>query len=122
MSENPLAVPCSVVTDVEVTLPLRHLCPYADEADEGTVEIRWTSGTDDAPPLTRTIELHALAAYLDTFATRRLSHEEVTAAIQRRLEELRGLTVQPVVTRWVTAGAEVVVRAVPGQRLRREGS
>lgn len=97
-----------VDTPAEVTVtafgPIRHICPYVDELDEGTVEITWsTSGA--------TFELHALRQYLDGFADVKASHEEVAAAIRVDLDS-PGLTVTEVVVRFPTARFEVTVEAV----------
>lgn len=92
------------------TGPLTHLCPFVPEVDEGTVTITWiTAGA--------TLELHALAAWLGDFAGDKVSHEDITVDIQAGLDELAGITNVEVVTRWSTAGGEVVVRVVPRERL-----
>lgn len=95
--------------DVRVTAtgPIAHLCPYADEVDEGRITITWI--TDP-----RTIELHSLASYLARFKAERLSHEELVALIA---DDLAGLGLHVAVTaQFHTAGLDVEVsRAVPGE-------
>lgn len=97
-----LTVPCDARVTMHVTVPVTHLCPYADEVDRGVVEIRWTTAG-------ATLELHALADYLAGYATDRISHEALTDSVQAALEALPGISDVHVLTRWETAGAEVVV-------------
>jgi NADPH-dependent 7-cyano-7-deazaguanine reductase QueF len=56
-----------------------------------------------------TVELHALAAYLASWADQRISHEEVTEQIVRDLEALDGIEDVSAYTRWQTAGMAVTV-------------
>lgn len=97
-----LAVACESAVTMNATAPLAHQCPYRDEADEGTVEITWTTAG-------ATIELHALAAWIDGFKGDRVSHEDITADIRDHLDSLPGITDVRVRTRWGTAGVEVIV-------------
>jgi NADPH-dependent 7-cyano-7-deazaguanine reductase QueF len=83
---------------VTATFPLRHLCPFKDEADEGRISIKWAVSKE-------TFELHSLAEYLAEFADLKISHEELTTRIFREL----GSMVVGIETTWSTAGAEVVV-------------
>lgn len=78
---------------VTITAPVRKMCPVVNEVDEGTATIRYrTFGL--------AWELHALAAYLASFADRPLSHEDCTAEIAGHLNA-------DVTTSWTTAGMEV---------------
>lgn len=98
---GPVAVPGppEPVT-LTATAPLRHLCPFKDEVDEGTVTSGWsTCGS--------TLELHSLAAYLTSWAEQTISHEELTDAIRRDLESVPGIYAPTVETRWTTAGMGV---------------
>lgn len=106
---------CTSRTTVTATYPLQHLCPYRDEVDSGTVEITWrTHGA--------TFELHDLGAFLATFAGKEFSHEQLTAFLAALLHDRDGLTVVEVLTRWTTAGAEVVCRAVPRESVHAAGA
>lgn len=105
-----LLAPCSSPVAMTWTGPLNHLCPFVPEVDEGTVTITWiTAGA--------TLELHALAAWLGDFAGDKVSHEDITEDIRAALNQLAGIAGVDVTTRWTTAGGEVVVRAVPRERL-----
>lgn len=106
-----LAVPCDSAVHMQTTAPLVHRCPFRDEVDEGFIELTWvTAGS--------TLELHALHAWLAGFEHDVISHEGITADIAEHLGALPGIDDVQVVTRWRTAGAEVVVRrAVPRERL-----
>jgi NADPH-dependent 7-cyano-7-deazaguanine reductase QueF len=74
-------VECVPGVRVTVTGPITHLCPHVDEVDEGEVTIGWrTSG--------KTFELHSLAAHLRTYATQRISHEDLVAALRGDLKGL----------------------------------
>jgi NADPH-dependent 7-cyano-7-deazaguanine reductase QueF len=98
-----------------ITAPLVHRCPFREEIDQGTAQITWTTAGD-------TLELHDLVDWLDSFAEEVVSHEALTAHIAHCLAEYDGITDVQVVTRWTTAGAEVVTRAVPRERLVTEGA
>lgn len=83
---------------VTVSGAVRHLCPYRDEVDDGTAEITLSvTGGEDAP------ELHSIADTLADYAAVRISHEELTRAFYRLFHA------DKVVTRWKTAGLDVVV-------------
>lgn len=110
-----LTVACEARTTVTYTGPLVHRCPYADETDHGTVTITWF--TDGA-----TLELHGLAAWLRTWGDVTTSHETLTDRIRSCLADQPRIAEVTVQTGWSTAGAEVVVRAVPGQRVVPEGA
>lgn len=99
-------VPCADPVRVAVTFPVMHLCPFRDEVDEGRVQIAWTVAGS-------TLELHALAAWLDGFKGDRISHEDVTADIAEHLDGLPGIADVEVSTTWNTAGGSVEVRALP---------
>lgn len=106
-----LTAHCAVNVRATWAGPLVHLCPFADEVDSGNVEISWTTAG-------ATVELHALAAWLETFADRRMLHEDITEEIRAKLAACPRLDRIEVITRWETAGGRVVVRsAVPGERL-----
>jgi len=112
-----LTVPCESQVAMTSHHALVHRCPFRDEVDEGRIEIGWT--TDGS-----TLELHALAAWLDGFRHDVISHEDITADIFDHLTAQPGITDVRVVTTWVTAaGATVEVRgALPGQRVLAAGS
>lgn len=87
---------------VEVITSIAHMCPYRAERDEGTITISWLCDGD-------TFELHSLAAYLDTWATLRISHESLVASIKHDLEPLiPEVSVEAVFS---TAGMDVHVKA-----------
>jgi len=83
---------------------LRHRCPFAPEIDEGTVEIRLVIDAS-------TVELHSLRRYLATFADEALPHEALTDLVASELAAALNPRSIEVVTRWRTAGFEVVVTA-----------
>jgi NADPH-dependent 7-cyano-7-deazaguanine reductase QueF len=92
---------------LSATAPARHLCPFKNEKDEGTVTVYWvTEG--------RTLELHSLRRHLDDFAAAysntEISHEEYTQRVRDGLTfqgHLHGLRITMVVTNWDTAGMPV---------------
>lgn len=88
--------------EVATTRKFRHLCPYMDEIDNGVITIRWVADG-------HTIELHSLAAYLDYWAERKVSHEHVTATVRDALSLLEGIAQVEVSTEWATAGMRVTV-------------
>lgn len=98
-----LAVPCTSTVTMQTTAPLVHRCPFRDEVDEGRIDLTWTT-------VGSTLELHALATWLDSFKGDVISHEDLTADIAEHLGDLPGIDGVQVVTRWVTAGVEVVVK------------
>ena len=111
-----ITVPSGTGVTVAATFPLTHRCPYRAETDHGHIDITWTTAG-------ATLELHALAAWLDGFAREQITHEDISSDIRGHLADLPGIDNPQVATRWKTAGADVVVTcAVPGQRLRREGA
>lgn len=100
----PDLVPEQSTTRVTTTGPLGHLCPHVDEVDAGAVAISWTCSG-------QTLELHSLAAYLDSFARERISHEGLTHRVQSELAGLGGITDVVVTSTWRTAGLDVVVES-----------
>lgn len=102
----PQVVPEDAPARITVTSPLVHLCPHVDEVDEGSAVISWTCAG-------ATLELHSLAAYLGTFAEERVSHEELTHALQWNLGRLHGIADVHVATSWTTAGMLVQVNGAP---------
>lgn len=101
-----LTVPNTNDVTMTVTAPLKHLCPFVDEIDDGTIEITWA--VDGA-----TFELHALADYLRGFKDSRLSHEEITDAIRHDLSCVPGVQLVSAVSTWTTAGMEVTCSTSP---------
>jgi NADPH-dependent 7-cyano-7-deazaguanine reductase QueF len=94
-------------TRVSATGPLVHRCPVVPEVDAGEVTVSWTVGEF-------TVELHALTAYLASWADQAISHEEITEQIRADLDEgLEGIDDVQVETRWRTGGLAVVVRSRP---------
>lgn len=104
-------VPCEADVTVTVTGDITHRCPFVDEVDRGAVEIRWTTAG-------RTVELHSLVTFLQSWADVEASHETVTDRIAAELDR-DGIRDVHVTTRWTTAAAAVEVfgRAVPRERL-----
>jgi len=96
----PRVVPSPGVVDMVVEGRIRHLCPFVDEVDHGTVRVEWV--TDGS-----TIELHSLRAYLAGWSEEKISHEQITQKIRQDLEALPGLTITVVSTTWDTAGFRV---------------
>lgn len=93
-------VPSTPGVRVTVTAPIRHLCPFKDEIDDGELTLAWR--TDHS-----TVELHSLRLFLGAFADARISHEEVVSEIwgaMNRVDGIRGVSVS---TSWRTAGMEV---------------
>ena len=96
-SVRPAVVPSSYGHAVTVTAPIRHLCPFVDEVDEGHLTVAWvTSGA--------TVEAHSLASYLAAWASIRISHEDLVGLIAQDLSTLAGIDVVKVEARFVTAG------------------
>lgn len=83
---------------VTVTGPIRKLCPYRDERDEGTATLTFDLPSGDAP------ELHQLAKQLDAIGDQKASHEDYTRALYATWQHA-GLT--HVETLWHTAGLEI---------------
>lgn len=89
------------------TAPARHLCPFVNEKDEGTVTVTW---------ITRgwTFELHALRRHLDQFMEQwgevEISHEDFTRHIRDTFAAAHSpstLEILKVETSWDTAGMPV---------------
>ncbi|MFC5789574.1 hypothetical protein ACFPPE_06875 [Agromyces tardus] len=87
---------------ITVHAPLRHLCPFVDEIDNGTVTVEFRVTTT-------TFEAHALAAYFAEFADTRISHEALTDRIFTELNAHDGPTVTRVSSEWTTAGMNIRV-------------
>lgn len=103
-------VPTESMVRLHASGPLQHLCPFVQEIDRGLVTIGWdTDGW--------TIELHSLAAYLESFREREISHEDLTEELRAELSGRHGITNVTVETEWNTAGLGVTC-AVPGEPLR----
>lgn len=105
MSANPTLlrlVPDTSDAEVAVTGSLVHRCPHVQEVDTGTVTITWRCRE-------MTVELHSLVAYLASWADQAISHEEITAQIEKDLDSLDGIAVQSVTSSWRTAGLAVTV-------------
>jgi NADPH-dependent 7-cyano-7-deazaguanine reductase QueF len=81
-----------------------HRCPHVPEVDAGEADIVWRCGEVS-------VELHSLAAYLASWQSQTISHEEITEQIRADLDALEGIEVLGVVTRWRTAGLAVEVSA-----------
>lgn len=100
---EPGLVPTDAAVTVTATAPIRHLCPFKDELDQGTVTIVWDCNG-------HTIELHSLAAYLDGFYAEKISHETLVDEIFYALYGLTPLIeIQSVTARFTTAGIGVEV-------------
>lgn len=93
-------VPCESNVTLSATGNIRHLCPFKNEVDHGTVTITWTVAG-------QTLELHALAAWLDEFRDARTSHEDLTSDIATAIAILPGVADVRVATTWDTAGLAV---------------
>jgi len=78
---NILTVDCESSATVTVTSSLVHQCPFRHEIDNGSITITWICDN-------RTIELHSLATYLQTFADTEISHEEIASVILSYLSSL----------------------------------
>jgi NADPH-dependent 7-cyano-7-deazaguanine reductase QueF len=106
-------LPNLVGTDFQGTValnaPIRHLCPFKDEVDSGTITITWTCAGF-------TIELHSLASYLAQFSDSAISHEDLVEFIALDMDALgNGIAATSVTARFTTAGLGVEVSrgAVP---------
>lgn len=107
MSFVTVAAPHGIA--MQATAPARHLCPFVQEKDEGTVTVHWvTEG--------RTLELHSLRRHLDAFAAEysqtEISHEAYTQRVHDSLTvqgHLYGMHITKVETHWETAGMPVSV-------------
>jgi len=89
-------------SDVAVTASgvIQHRCPHVDEDDHGRVDIKWRVNGE-------TLELHSLAAYLQTFRDCEISHEQLTNQIRFDLSLVAQIELVSVETHWNTAGMEV---------------
>lgn len=105
-------VPSSGDVTVTTYADLTHLCPFVDEVDRGTVKLTWRVDG-------QTLELHSVRAYLDGFATSRLSHEEVTNRIGHDIASIPGVELIEVTTAWDTAGMEVTCATSPTRQAQR---
>lgn len=85
---------------MSATSPIRHLCPFKDETDDGTITVSWRT-------LNGTLELHSLRAYFRSFADAATSHESLTDTIYRELQRIPSVRVLGVSTSWETAGMAV---------------
>lgn len=94
------SVPSVPGVSVTVTAPVRHLCPFKDEIDDGRLTLSWR--TDHS-----TVELHSLRQFLGVFADARISHEEVVSEIWGAMNRVAGIRSVTVSTTWRTAGMEV---------------
>lgn len=101
---KPTVVPEETPARVTVTAGVTHLCPHRDETDIGWVTISWRC--DGA-----TVELHSLRAWLDSYSTRRDSHEAIAGDIAGALAALDGIADVQIIGRFHTAGLEVTVEA-----------
>lgn len=97
---TPMTVPIEAAVRMSATSPIQHMCPFVHEVDNGTITVGW-----DADGWT--FELHALRAYLGTFAGREISHEELTAEVKAELSGHYGIEDVSVSTAWDTAGMAV---------------
>lgn len=85
------------------TAQIKHRCPFVDEVDDGTITITWSTADG-------TIELHSLAAFLDCYADRTISHEDLVGEVFDCLEALGPhIIVRSVTARFTTAGIDVEV-------------
>lgn len=103
---TPLTVPIEAGVRMSTTASIQHMCPFVQEVDNGTITIGWdTDGW--------TFELHALRAYLNTFAGREISHEDLTDEVRAELSSHYGIDRVAVSTSWRTAGMEVLCSTSP---------
>jgi NADPH-dependent 7-cyano-7-deazaguanine reductase QueF len=103
---NAQPVDCAADVTMTVTAPVRHLCPFVNEVDEGFITITWR--VDGA-----TLELHSLADYLREFKDSELSHEAFTDRVSHDLSLIAGVDLVTVQTTWTTAGMEVKCSTSP---------
>lgn len=100
------AVPSAPGVRVTVNAPIRHLCPFKDEIDDGQLTLSWR--TDHS-----TVELHSLRNFLGAFADAPISHEEVVSEIWGAMSRVGGIRSVSVHTTWRTAGLEVTCSTSP---------
>ena len=99
-------VPMTANVKMSVAAEVRHLCPFVNEADNGTVTVTWrTNGA--------TFELHSLREYLNGFKDSEISHEMLTDRIRHDLSVTQGVEVVAVESTWDTAGMEVQCSTSP---------
>lgn len=96
----PRTVPIDSVVQMSATADIQHLCPFAEEIDNGTATITWQAAG-------WTLELHSLREYLNTFHDREISHEDLTEEIRAELSSHLGISHVTVNTSWRTAGMGV---------------
>jgi len=101
----PATVPCASKITLSVAGPLIHRCPHVDEVDNGTVELTWSTNGG-------TLELHSVRAWLDTFADREITHEDLTEELRATLAAMPKIDAVQVTTHWNTAGFTVTAREV----------
>lgn len=96
------AVPAPANVDCVASAPARHLCPFKDEVDVGTLVFRWNTGSG------LTIELHSLAAWVAVWNDHVISHEDL---VNGAYDALRHAGVRPLAVTWngQTAGMDVAV-------------
>lgn len=99
-------VPIEATVTMSATADIQHMCPFVHEVDNGSVTISWEAEG-------WTLELHALRAYLRTFADREIAHEELTAEIRDELSGHYGINNVSVTSSWRTAGMEVACFTSP---------
>jgi NADPH-dependent 7-cyano-7-deazaguanine reductase QueF len=103
MSSEVLVVDSHALVRVEITARVTKLCPFKDEVDHGAVTIQYLVRG-------KTLELHALRALLDGYASVKATHEDFAYELTERITELVGGAVF-VLGAWETAGMEVEVSA-----------
>lgn len=94
---SPATVPVEANVTMSASADIQHMCPFVQEVDNGSIAITWRAEG-------WTFELHSLRAYLNTFADREISHEDLTEEIRAELNGHHGLTIEAVSTTWRTAG------------------
>jgi NADPH-dependent 7-cyano-7-deazaguanine reductase QueF len=103
-----LSVPCADEVRMSAEFTARHLCPFRDEIDDGTVTVSWITSHGV------TFELHALADAIGSREHEQVSHEQWTAGLAHRLAEV-DVAELAIVSTWTTAGATIIVGSVhPG--------
>jgi hypothetical protein len=100
-----LSVPCPDVVEMAAEFVARHLCPFVDEADDGSVTVSWVTSHGE------TFELHALSELVRAREQERVSHEQWTADLAGDLAAAAQVSELGVTSVWSTAGATVTVRA-----------
>lgn len=103
-----LSVPCADEVRMSAEFTARHLCPFREEIDDGTVTVSWVTSHGV------TFELHALADAIGAREGEEVSHERWTADLTARLAEV-DVADLAVTSTWTTAGATITVGSVhPG--------